>query len=366
MQELEERIYRWFLKRSTKSASGKVRTSGVMARLCKEISSDPIAIRQALLNLQSEGQLLFTADPRGEPISSHITVIRPTTQASEHENSWRTVLAEAGLSDMDQSALYPIHMALEDFSVEGMEILLAGLIKLRNKQHQIAGQPAFIVSASYLMGSSKLLSTLDGKSLRVFGIDIDKFPSRPPYVMVGGGGTSPESLILVENPIAFETAIQSQASDRHTFLCTFGFGLSNSSSEYGNQLASVIETGRAILLRRLEGPHISFDELICHPEIHFWGDLDIAGLQIFERIAYRIQNLKLSALYEPMIKATEHSVSRHPYVAAVGKAGQKSFQPTRKDTAAMLEICVKWAVDQEIVNGNDVLIFAGATLEYER
>jgi hypothetical protein len=163
------------------------------------------------------------------------------------------VLEDAGLPDMDQSALYPIHISLEGFSLEYMEILLAGLIKLRKEQQQIAGQPSFTVSASYLMGSSKLLSTLDGKSLRRFGIDIDKFPSRTPYVMVGGGGTSPESVILVENPIAFEMAIQSQASARHTFVCTFGFGLSNSSSEYGNRLAGVVETGKAILLMRLEG-----------------------------------------------------------------------------------------------------------------
>ena len=262
MLKLEDRIYQWLLKRSNKSVSCKVRTSGLMARLCSDITNDPVAIRKALLNLQSYGQLLYTGDSRGEPISSYITVIRPTSHTPEHAAIWRMVIEKAGLSEIDQSRLYPIHTALEGFTIEHMKTLLAGLIRLRDEQHKIGGQPAFTVSASYLMGSSKLLSMLDGKCLKGFGIDIDKFASRTPYVMVGGGGESPKSVILVENPIAFETAIRSKASTRHAFLCTFGFGLSNSSSEYGNQLAGAIESGGAILLRRLEGPHTSFEELL--------------------------------------------------------------------------------------------------------
>lgn len=244
-------------------------------------------------------------------------------------------------------------------------VLLTGLRKLRDEQHLVAGQPSFAVSASSLMGSSKLLSALDGKSLRLFGIDLDKFTARIPYVMVGGGGEAPQTVILVENPIAFEAAIQSAASVRHAFVCTFGFGLSNSASEHGNQLAGAIETGGAILLRRTEGLHTSFNKLIQHPEIHFWGDLDIAGLQIFERIASRIPHLKLSALYEPMIKAAANLACRHPYVAAVGKAGQKTFRPTRKDTEAVLGYCEKWAVDQEIVSDYDIQMLSGAVLEFK-
>lgn len=363
MQKLEDRIYKWFLKRSIKSESGKIRTSGIMAKLCSDITNDPVAIRKALIHLQSEGQLLFTADSRGEPISSYITVIRPVANTSQHATIWRTVLENVGLPEIDQATLYPIYAALEGFAIEHMETLLAGLIKLRDEQHKISGQPAFTVSASYLMGSSKLLSTLDGRSLRGFGIDIDKFPSRTPYVMVGGGGELPKSVILVENPIAFETAIQSKAATRHAFVCTFGFGLSNSSNEYGNQLAGAIESGGAVLLRRLEGPHTSFGDLIRHPEIHFWGDLDIAGIQIFERIASRIPNLKLSALYEPMVKALANPMNRHPYVSSVGKAGQKTFNPTRCDSQILLGYCQEWAVDQEIVSDFEIQMLAGFVLQ---
>lgn len=364
MPKLEDRIYQWFLKRSGKNESGKVRTSGVMAKLCADIAKDPVAVRKALLHLQSEGRLVFSADQRGEPISGSITVIQPVVSTPPHADLWRAVLEDAGLSENCMTALHPLYTALKDFNVHHMEVLLAGLRKLRDEQHQVAGQPSFVVSATYLMGSSKLLSTLDGKSLRLFGIDIDKFTTRTPYVMVGGGGEAPQTVILVENPIAFEAAIQSAASIRHAFVCTFGFGLSNSANEYGNQLAGAVEAGGAILLRRTEGLHMSFDKLIQHPEIHFWGDLDTAGLQIFERIASRIPHLKLSALYDPMIKAVANPACSHPYVVAVGKAGQKPFKPTRKDTESVLGYCERWAVDQEIVSNYDIELLSGAVLEF--
>jgi hypothetical protein len=365
MQKLEDRVYQWFLKRSGKSESGKVRTSGVMAKLCVDIANDPVALRKVFQYLHFEGRLVFSAGPLGEPISSFITVIRPVVDTPSHADLWRTVLKGTNLTENSIAALYPLYTALEDFSVYHMEVLLAGLRKLRDEQHLVAGQPSYVVSANYLMGSSKLLSSLDGKSLRLFGIDIDKFITRTPYVMVGGGGETPQTVILVENPIAFETAIQSTASIRHAFVCTFGFGLSNSASEYGNQLAGAVEVGGAILLRRTEGLYTSFEKLMQHPEIHFWGDLDTAGLQIFERIASRIPHLKLSALYDSMIKAAANPACCHPYVVAVGKAGQKPFKPTRKDTEVVLGYCEKWAVDQEIVSDYDIRVLSGAVLEFK-
>ena len=361
MPRLEDRIYQWFLKRSGKNLSGQVRSSDAMAKLYA--TNEPVALRKALKNLQAEGRLDFVVGPRGEPISSFITVIRPTVKTLPHEDLWQTVLDGAGLPEDDRIALRPIYTALEDFNARHMEVLVTGLKKLRAEQHLVAGQPSFVVSASYLMGSSKLFSSLDGKSLRLFGINLDQFPSRTPYVMVGGGGETPQAVILVENPIAFESAICSRASVQYAFVCTFGFGLSNLASEYGNQLAGVIETGGAIMLRRTAGPHIRFDNLLQHPEIHFWGDLDIAGMQIFERIASRIPHLKLSALYEPMIKAMANPTCRHPYVTAVGKPGQKIFKPARADTENMLGRCKQWAVDQEIVTPDEIEILAGRVLD---
>lgn len=138
--------------------------------------------------------------------------------------------------------------------------------------------------------------------------------------------------MLVENPTAFELAATTSAVDRCAFIATFGFGLNKVSEDFGNQLAGMVEEGfsQAVTLVREGSRTPSARELLSHPNITFWGDLDIAGMQIFERIAKRLPRLQLSALYGPMIDAITKDDDRHPYVAATGKPGQATFLSTER------------------------------------
>lgn len=138
--------------------------------------------------------------------------------------------------------------------------------------------------------------------------------------------------------------------------------MSAAANDYGNQLAGIIETGRAVVLNRSGGSVMSMDQVLGHGSIHFWGDLDIAGIQIFERIAKHVPSIQLSNLYRPMIDAIKSSNSRHPYVAAVGKNGQTMFEATREDSNNLLSQCHQWAVDQEIVTVTQIELLAGAVL----
>ena len=164
------------------------------------------------------------------------------------------------------------------------------------------GRHRFLVSAQYLMGSSKLLDELPSSALRAFGISVDTFPSHPLYVVVAGC-SSPETVILVENPAAFEMAVSTKAMNQCAFVATFGFGLSKSQEDYGNQLACMVEDhfAKAITLTREGSRCPSARELLNHPRITFWGDMDVAGVQIFLRLRKFIPALRLSALYQPMV-----------------------------------------------------------------
>lgn len=362
MAELKDQIYAWFLKQTKSRSSAKIRSAGVMGKLYRAIRDDPIAIRQGLMALKRDGLLDFLADPRGEPLSGYISVSTPEEIPPDHQLAWQDVLANAALSEADTESLSPLWMKLESFSTADMRRLLTGLLKLRAEQHQVFGQPNFVVSAAYLLGSSKLLGSLDARSLKSFGIELDRFPSRPPYVVVGGNGANPEAVILVENPWAFETAVQTFAGRRCTFICTFGFGLSQSGSDYGQQLAGAVETGAAILLRRTEGPVQSLQALLSHPEVHFWGDLDYAAMQIFERITKGIPTAKLSALYRPMIEA-RRAGDGHPYTNATGKSCQKPYIPLRQDVQALLDYCRDQTIDQEVVTPAEIERLAGLVLQ---
>lgn len=362
---LEANIYRWLCKKVRGNDANRIRTKTALAKLGTDISQDVIEIRKALLALRADGKVEYSTGSHGEPISAFITVIPPKVENPAYITGWKAVLEQSGLPNDDLLALESIGGSLDGFSKGDMERLLVGLTRLRKEQMQLYGQCDFNVSAAYLLGSSKLLSTLDSRSLRAFGIAIDQFPARAPYVVVGGNTDSPAAVILVENPISFETAVKSAAAERCLFVCTFGFGLSAAANDYGNQLAGIIETGRVVVLNRSGGSVMTMEQVLGYGAIHFWGDLDIAGMQIFERIASKVPHIQLSALYGPMVKAIQDPERRHPYAAATGsgKPGQKLFRSSRPDVQAMLAYCEQYAVDQEIVLPEEIELLAGQALE---
>lgn len=98
---------------------------------------------------------------------------------------------------------------------------------------------------------------------------MEQFPPRAPYVVVGGNTDLPAAVILVENPISFETAVKSSAAEHNLFVCTFGFGLSAATNDYGNQLAGIIENGRAVVLNRSGGSVKTMEQVLGHDSIHF-------------------------------------------------------------------------------------------------
>lgn len=359
---LETSIYGWLCKKVRGNGANRIRTKRALSKLSTDISQDSIEIRKALLALRADGKVEYSTGSHGEPVSAFITVIPPRVEIPAYVSAWRAVLEHAKLPSDDSLALEPIGNNLAGFSKAAMERLLAGLMQLREEQTQVFGQCDFNVSAAYLLGSSKLLSTLDSRALRAFGIAIDQFPARAPYVIVGGNTDLPDAVILVENPISFETAVKSLAAHRCLFVCTFGFGLSAVTNDYGNQLAGIVETGRAEVLQRSGKMAVSVKQILEHDTIHFWGDLDIAGIQIYERIATRLPKVQLSSLYGPMIDAVTMPGRRHPYVAATGKSGQTMFRPTREDSAVMINYCREWAVDQELVTVSQIERLAGNSL----
>lgn len=366
MPEIEERVREWLRKRARKSAAGRVLSKGVMASLRAEVLDDPVAIRKTLVLLLEDGLIQYTPNERGEPISSYIRVSKPTENVPAHIQSWLSVLQQKNLSQSDMDALIPIADSLADFSQQDMVLLLKGLLKLRHDQTSMHGRPGYLVSAEYLLGSSKLLSSLPKRALKAFGIDAQLFPSHPLYVVVAGP-TKPNAVILVENPAAFECAAKSSAAKHCAFVATFGFGLSKAAEDFGNQLAGMVEDrfSHAITLVREGSSSPPAKELLRNPNITFWGDLDMAGMEIYERIARCVPAVKLSALYGPMIEAVTVGDQRHPYVAAVGKPGQTMFQASREDALTMLGYCSEWAVDQEMVSLKQVEKLAGLVLKSE-
>lgn len=361
MNPMEENVYRRLLARAKGSRQSRVATLPTLKWLGTAIG-DPIELRQVLSSLRAAGKLAYSSGSRGEPVSPFITVHAPQVAERQHVLLWRSIIEHLNLEGRELEALEPLGASLEGFSELQMRDFLHCLFALRANLKETAGRPLLSVSAEYLLGSSKLLGSLDARSLKYFGIEIQAFASRPAYLVVASA-PCPQAVVLVENPVAFEMAVESRAAETCTFVCTFGFGLSNVANEYGYQLANIVTTNRATLLHRTSGANSDLSALLAHPHLYFWGDLDQAGIQIFERIATRIPHIRFSGLYQPMLDASADARRRHPYALATGKAGQSLYTPQREDARLLAARCVDHAVDQEIVTAPQIEALAAAVLK---
>lgn len=365
LEDSIERVRGILIKRM--GSKSYLRQKGLIEAISTDLGESPLTVRQCMGRLARE-LWLDGVSPDGIPFAQ-VRIIGhvPVEPTDPDLLRWLRVMTNKGIVANDLDALTPLSVKLASFSDLEMSHVLDGLLQLRDNLPDESGRHRFLVSAKYFLASSKLLDVLPALALRAFGISVEDFPNHPLYVVVSGC-QNPEAVILVENPAAFELAVTTQAIKKYAFIATFGFGLSKSQEDYGNQLAFMAEErfANAITLTR-EGAYCpSARELLNHPMITFWGDLDVAGIQIFERLAKKIPQIRLSALYEPMIEAINDPHSRHPYVSAVGKSGQKEKcrnQPLRQDAQFVQAYCEQWAVDQEIVSGQDIEKLAGSALE---
>jgi Uncharacterized protein conserved in bacteria C-term(DUF2220) len=368
-EALEDQVFAWCLRRSRRSVNRNIRANGFMENLRSELASDPISLRRALRALRRDGKLIFKVDLNDDPLPcGYISVCQPVLQAPVEETRWLDVLHDAGLSIPETNALKPVFKAVDGLSADEMRMLVDGLKRLRSEQLLNAGRQIFSVSAEYLLGSSKALTLLDRNALRAFGIDLNCFEVRPRYLLVGGECETPASVVFVENPVAFETAVNSEASQCCAFICTFGYGLSNAASEYGNQLASILEEGlaSAIPLYRSATKQKRIADLLGCAPLLFWGDLDVEGLRIFDRIKKRLPSIRLSALYGPMVAALEDPAKRHRYVWLASKQGQRIVAPVSSETDSLLDLCKTFAVDQEIVKARDIVNLADKAFDQSK
>jgi len=370
MSDLDERILSWFLRRIKNNSSGKILTSSVMAKLRSDVINDPVAIRKAIVRLRENGHLNFTSDDRGQPVSSYIKVSRVILNTPDYALKWFEVLNASALDQGDKEVLLSLAEAVFDFSLNDMQYLLEGLIKLRSNPSEY-GKPSYLVSAEYLLGSSKLLCNLPRKALRNFGINTSQFVSHPLYVIVAGCEL-PETVVLIENPAAFELAITTSAISSCAFIVTFGFGLSKTHEDYGNQLVALVENrfANAITLRREGATCPEARDLLCHSNITFWGDLDLAGIEIYQRLKKVIPQLQLSKLYKPMIASIKNPSKSHPYVKIVGKERQPLMPKAQITTTVaaisrLTKLCEKKGVDQEQLSSNEIAKYAHLGLDIE-
>lgn len=336
-------------------AQGRTTLQGhrLVERLRKRTGLTVIELRRALGELRNIGELRCKDWVNGEPLGK-VQLAIATAPPSSAQTLWEGVLRCAQLTDEEVVTLLPAHSVMDDLDAADMREILLGLVRLRAERERFAGIPRFEVSAAFLLGSSKLLDTLPITVLRNFGIDPESFPKFPGYLVVSGP-PEPAAVVLVENPHAFEAAMRAGGTDDVAWVVTFGYGLSMRGDDHGMELVEFLTSKKQMpnaLVRKGNPPDVA--RLLAHPEIFFWGDLDPAGLHIFDRLRRQVARLRLSGLYHPMVSALQAVATSHPYNAATGKEGQLRWASGDATIEALLELCAKRGVDQEIVREEQI------------
>lgn len=331
-----------------------LQSGSLINKVVSETGYDSLSVRQALGRLVKARWMTGFA-PNGTPLG-RVEIIGeiPAKVIDPTYTAWETALKVEGVDSEGMASLLPCFKKFQGMTNADMSLVIKGLIKLKNDQANHVGKPMFWVSAKYLLASSKMLGELPAKNLNRFGINTSNFTKHPPYVVVGGS-SNPKTVVLIENPASFEMAISSKAAHDCAFIATFGFGLSHSNSEHGYQLASIVESGfsKAITLTREGSQYISAKELLTKPNITFWGDLDAPGINIYLRLKAKIPQLRLSALYKPMLDALNADDCSHPYVDLTKKTGQLNLAPLNvsdNEINNLLRLVATRSVDQEHIS----------------
>lgn len=334
--------------------------SGLVGRLAKRMDWHELDVKQSLGRLARSGTVTGVTVQGDVHQRVSVTVAAPAKPVPMSLTLWEAAMKRVGLSPADVQALGPCHDRISDFSDVDMEALAAGLLDLRQAAPCEAGTPKFVLSARYLLGSSKLLGQLPALALFAFGLNLKAHPDAPPYVITAGPA-DPDAVVLVENPHAFDAAVAAGAASRVAFVVTFGYGLSRNGEDFGNQLLASVAYGDGLIGLVREGQPPQPAKLLSHPRIYFWGDLDREGLRIYAGLRQRVPQLRLSALYRPMIAAF-HTGDSHPYAKATCKDKQAASRVPPDDGRDLIELCGLRAVDQEYVSIDDIRNLCGRAL----
>jgi len=175
--------------------------------------------------------------------------------------------------------------------------------------------------------------------------------------MLGAGPARSKFTLLVENPECFERLIGLRLADRITIIATYGYGISWSGVGVEGRLDR-------IKIARVAGtPPPTLAEAVAAGTCSFWGDLDLAGLDIFIKLRGLVPHLALSALYGPMLAAAADIATSHPYCTLVDKLGQIETISIDSAVSRLAAACRLRAVDQEYVSDSDILSLADRLLE---
>lgn len=345
MDDVTQRLYAWLLKRSAKSSTQRLRVAGLIQAAAGALDIDVVNLRSAFRDLRAASQLTYDPDLAGLPYCGYVTICLPALTESPAAIAWRVALEGVDIRTELREPLLPAHTLFADIANEDLALIAQALASLKSSDPR---KFSYSLSAQHVLGSSKVLDRLPMSARYALGIV--EHPSTPRYVVVAGP-PNPCAVLLIENTTSYEEAVRAGLDEHMTLIAAYGYGLNMmSDSTAGWALVESLTGGRCEVLSRSGRDH-PLAQLLQHPKLFFWGDLDREGMRIGLALRSRFTQLALSALYRPMCDMVDQRESSHPYAAVFGKANQAIWRDVEDVTFNALAAKCAWrAVDQEAVD----------------
>lgn len=353
-------------------ASGRLRTSSAIPKLCTVLSLPRVSIHEALRELYRCGLVSYQPDAQLLPAPGYLTVKAATVVLAPHEVLWQRALVTARMDESFFALFTQLSPAVADLNARDMLVLAHALKGMQCHSTEVTDDAGFNVSARHLMGSSKVLARLSRQMLGALDLPLSLHAPSPRYILCAGPAT-PVATLLIENPRAFENAIRSGLVEEVAVVCTFGFGLSYLECELwsGDQTS---QHDQLIPIVR-DGAPPPLGKLLTAGNVFFWADLDLAAMNIFRTLKGAIPQLRMSAIYEVMVPMLSDPARSHPYATLFDKSGQLLRHQQKNamsahfddDALALLQAaCSARAVDQEAVEELSIRRLGAQPLDVNR
>lgn len=292
--------------------------------------------------------------PPGHPLQGRVTLnLRPLPQ-KKHIKAWKDAVNASAWDDETKAILRKetVGNRLSGLAETEMKEVLEGLKTLVT--NKLEKTTEYVASAQCLLSSSKLLSAFGRPERKALGLTEESFLSQPRYIITAGP-PEPTGALLIENPQSFEQAVIAGISKDMVLISVYGYGLASTAKKDIESFwtESFGATKRSLIPLVRDGNPPSLQKIFRLKNIYWWGDLDLAGLDIYQSIKTNIPHLRLSALYGAMLNLL-HAGKGHPYAKCVGKDQQLQRYKNRTwdepEVQGLASACTQKAIDQEAVN----------------
>ncbi|HAI32288.1 MAG: hypothetical protein CMO07_12320 [Thalassospira sp.] len=344
LQDGDLDIVRAALRSGTRT--GTIRKSRLWVLLEERLPErfDTPMIIESLRELQALGELRGVFSHGMRPLRNVQLDLKREDIPAEYAR-WQEVIAkyQDKLNVPQKAALQRVSSSVLELSEADQISILEGLIAIFNDKG-VSHRDPYITSAKHLLGSSKALDTLGAPVAEAFGVAKDAGYNRVQYVLTAGPRLEDaDAIVFIENMAAFTAFSQSPSKRSIIGICSFGYGISL------ENLGERLLMGKVVSCP-VDNTRQELSTLIKSDKTKlFWGDLDREALRIFEKLRYRIPELRLSAAYGYMIEEFERR-GGHPYGAFSGKSGQQRTASDASDKLRLIMDLVRSrAFDQEAV-----------------